>query len=111
MEDTNLKANPADPSQIGVLQGTQAGAQWGDTKEKEYTSQEINERQRTGFVNQAMETLKRQDLNYMDRKNLTNQVKLAQKHDFWDCQPVKKFLSPNPEKDGQIIKAKVEDVS
>ena len=111
MEDTKPTSVPADPSQIGVPQGSQTGAQWGQTQEKQYTPEEINERQRTGFIIQATETLKRKDLSYQDRKNLTNQMKLASKHVFWDTQPVKKFLLPNPEKDGHFVNPKPDSVS
>lgn len=47
---------------------------------------------------------------HQERKNLVNQIKLAQKHTFWDTQPVKKFLSPNPEKDGQMVPGVIEKI-
>jgi hypothetical protein len=39
-----------------------------------------------------------------ERRNLQNYLKLANKHDFWDTQPVMKFLQSQPEKDGPIDK-------
>ena len=41
---------------------------------------------------------------------LKNQIKLIQKHDFWDGQPVQNPLEQGPAKDGPFEHKKVEDV-
>ena len=45
----------------------------------------------------------------MEKKNLQATLGLAAKHDFWDTQPVKKFLSSHAQKDGPIDKSTAVD--
>uniref|UniRef100_A0A7S3IWN5 Glycylpeptide N-tetradecanoyltransferase n=1 Tax=Strombidium inclinatum TaxID=197538 RepID=A0A7S3IWN5_9SPIT len=85
--------------------------QWGEMTQKEPTKEEELEMKRIRFCMQAGERLKDPRLNPMERKQLTNQIKLARKHKFWDTQPVKKFLSDRVQKDGPIQHGKVEDVA
>jgi hypothetical protein len=47
--------------------------------------------------------MKNPKLSYFEKLNIKKHLPLALKHQFWDNEPIKKFLSKAPEQDGFIL--------
>ena len=77
---------------------------WGSVNMNEPTKEQVDEMRKLQWMNHARNKLRDPKVHPQEKKNLANYMTLAEKHDFWDTQPVMRFLQPHPEKDAPIDK-------
>ena len=82
---------------IGAAKG------WGDVNFKEPTEAELREMRLLKWVTEGMRKLKDDRIHPIEKITIKKHMPLALKHQFWDEQPIKKFLSAPPEKDSFIL--------
>ena len=86
------------------MDGLKQSKGWGDVAMKEPDEEEIRQFRLLKWVTDANQRMRDERIPIFERKNIKNHMQLAIKHQFWDQEPIRKFLTKAPEKDGFLLK-------